>query len=129
MSHSVLVLFAFVLVCLIPNATANLESCKPLLVNELTHCFDYLVTESHSHDFLGTKSHRPEHPSSSCCAVLKDTWKVEPECVNFNVLDDFIRVYFWDSDRDTTRLNHLTSTCGIGSLKSNPRKFMFLTYK
>ncbi|PWA57799.1 hypothetical protein CTI12_AA412390 [Artemisia annua] len=125
MSHFVLVLFAFV--CLMSTATASLsplsqtiESCETLLYPGLTHCFDYL-------GYLGKGTRMHEHPSSSCCSVLRDAWKVDPECVNFNVLDGFIRVRYWDFDRDTRRLDHLSSTCGIGSLKSNPRKFVFLT--
>ena len=130
MSNSLLFAFVFALVCFMSSATANLsplshtiDSCDTLLYPGLTHCLYYLGTESSMHVY-GSRRH--DHPSSSCCSVLRNAWKVKPECVNFNVLDGFILQNFWDFDRDTTRLNHLSSTCGIGSLKSNPRKFVFL---
>ncbi|GKC76877.1 hypothetical protein Tco_1127651 [Tanacetum coccineum] len=44
-----------------------------------------------------------------------DAWKVDPECV-FNVLDAFILQYYVEFDRNTTRVNRLSSTC-VGSLK------------
>ncbi|GKD40966.1 non-specific lipid-transfer protein-like protein [Tanacetum coccineum] len=75
----------------------------------MTDCLDYLGKWSSNH-----------HPSSSCCSVVRDAWKVDPECVNFNVLDGFILQYYVEFDRNTTRVNRLSSTC-VGSLKSNPQ--------
>ena len=127
MSNSVLLAFAFTLLCFMSSATATLsplsqtiESCSTLLYPHLTNCFDYL-------GYLGKGTRMREHPSTSCCSVLRDAWKIDHECVNFNVLDGVIFQTFWDFNTDTTRLDHLSATCGIGSAKSNPRKFVFLT--
>ncbi|PWA46441.1 hypothetical protein CTI12_AA508270 [Artemisia annua] len=90
----------------------TIELCGTSL-NDLTNCFDYL-------GYLGKGTRMREHPSSSCCSVLRDAWKIDPECVSFKVLDGVIFQNFWDFNTDTTRLDHLSATCGIGSSKSNP---------
>ncbi|GJS01213.1 non-specific lipid-transfer protein-like protein [Tanacetum coccineum] len=94
-----------------PSLSDNILSCEPLLLDTMTDCLNYLE-----------KGSRNDHPASSCCSVVRDVWKVDPECVNFNVLDGSILLYYVGFDRNTTRVDCIITTCGImdGSLKSNP---------
>ncbi|GJS93658.1 non-specific lipid-transfer protein-like protein [Tanacetum coccineum] len=118
------VLFVFASVFFFSNATASppppsddiLDECDVVLYfGEMIHCLDYLGK--------GLYIRRQDHPSSSCCSVVRDTWNVYPTCVNVNVLDSFILRYYDVFDRDTTRVAQITSACGIvdGSRKPSAR--------
>ncbi|GJZ43009.1 non-specific lipid-transfer protein-like protein [Tanacetum coccineum] len=104
------ILLAFALVSF-SNATASppppskniQDECGLLLFVGMTHCLDYLGKYS-----------RNDHPSSSCCSVVRDVWEVYPPCVNdINVLDGFILTYYVGFDRDINRVADITSACGI----------------